>query len=86
MNELISSNDLKYNYIYLLPICFGVICISNQYGKIVTNFQFPDENWYFNKQIYPVKILLDSGASVSIVPYVCKQNFKLLYFSKNSIR
>ena len=64
-----SNNEQLFNATDLLPITFGLILPSNPRGKNSTNFQISpvtsDENKYSN--VRTIKILLDSGASASIV-------------------
>ena len=67
--KLISNSEQLFNATDLLPITFGVILPSNLRGKISTNSQINliilDENW--NPKVRTIKILLDSGASASII-------------------
>ena len=68
-NKLISNSEQLFNATELLPIPFGVILPPKVHGKISTNSQTnpvtSDENE--NSKVCTIKILLDSGASVSIV-------------------
>ena len=68
-NKLNSNSEQLFNATDLSPITFGVISPPNPRGKISTNSVInagtPDENKNF--RVYNIKILLDSGASASIV-------------------
>ena len=68
-NELNSKSEQSINATDLSPITFGVILHPKLRGKISTNSQINpttlDENKHF--KVRAIKILLDSGASASIV-------------------
>ena len=68
-NKLISNNEQLFNSTDLSPITFGVILSPNPRGKKSTNSQInlvtSDENK--NSKVRTIIILLDSGASTSIV-------------------
>ena len=67
--KLISNSEQLFNAIILSSITFGVILPLNLRGKISTNSQNNpgtlDEKR--NSKEHTIKILLDSGASASIV-------------------
>ena len=68
-NELISNSQQLFNATDLLPMTFGGILPPNPCGKNSTNSQknpgTTDDNK--NSKVHTIKILLDSGASASIV-------------------
>ena len=68
-NQLNSNSEQLFNATDLSPITFGVILPPNLCGKISTISQIhpvaSDENQ--NSKVRTIKILLDSGASASIV-------------------
>ena len=68
-NKLISNNEQLFNATDLSPITFGVILPPKLRGKISTNSQIipvnSDENR--NSKARTIEVLLDSGASASIV-------------------
>ena len=68
-NKLISNSEQLFNATDLSPIAFGVILPPDPRGKILTNYQISlgtlDEKK--NLKVCTVKILLESGASVSSV-------------------
>jgi len=68
-NKLISNNEQLFNATDLSPITFGIISSPKPRGKNSTNSQInpgsSDENK--NSKVRTIKILLDSGASASIV-------------------
>ena len=68
-NNLISNNEQLFNATDLSPITFGIISSPKPRGKNSTNSQInpgsSDENK--NSKVRTIKILLDSGASASIV-------------------
>ena len=68
-NKLISNSEQSINAADLSPITFGIILPPNQSGKNSTNAQnnmgTTDENK--NSKVRTIKILLDSGASASII-------------------
>ena len=68
-NKLISNNEKLFNTIDLSIMTLGVILPPNLHDKNSTNFQnnpvTSDENR--NSKVHTIKILLDIGASVSIV-------------------
>ena len=67
--KYISNNEQLFNATELSPIAFGIILSLSPRGKESTNSQFnpgtTGEN--INLNVYTTKILLDSGASASIV-------------------
>ena len=68
-DKLISNSEQLFNATDLSPIIFGVILPPKLRGKISTNSKIipvnSDENK--NSKVHTFKILLDSGASASIV-------------------
>ena len=68
-NKLISNSEQLFNSTYVSPITFNVNLPSNPHNKYSTNSQINpatlDENK--NLKVCTIKILLDSGASASIV-------------------
>ena len=68
-NKLISNSEQLFNARDLSPISFGIILPPNSRGKNSTNSQnnpgTKDKNK--NSKVCTIKILLDSGASASIV-------------------
>ena len=85
-NELIANSEQSINAMDLLPITFGVILPPKLCGKISTISQnnpvTSDENK--NSKVCTFKILLDSGASASIVrkDMLCERH-KILKDKKN---
>ena len=81
-NELISNTEQLFNAKDSSPITFGVILPPKPRGKISTNSQNNpatlDENK--NSKVFTIKILLDSGASTSMVRknklYECHKKLK----------
>ena len=63
------NGEQLFNSMNLSTITFGVILPPRLHGKILTNSQInpatSDENKY--SKVHTIKILLDSGASASIV-------------------
>ena len=68
-NELISNSEQLFNTTDLSPINFGVILPPNLWNKNSTNSQNNPGTLNENKNsiVRTIKILLDSGASASIV-------------------
>ena len=68
-NESISNNEQFFNAKELSPITFGAILSSNPRGKTFTNSQISPQTMDENKnyKVFTIKILLDSGASTSII-------------------
>ena len=68
-NKFISNNEQLLNATDLLPITFGIISSPNPRGKKSANSQInpatTDENK--NSKVCTLKLLLDSGASSSVV-------------------
>ena len=77
-NKLISKNEQLFNATDLSPFTFGVILPPKLHVKISTNSQINpttlDENK--NSKVHSIKILLDSGASASIIrkDVMCKRH------------
>ena len=73
IKKSISNSEQLFNATDLSPITFGVILPPNLHNKYSTNSQINqgtlDENW--NSKVYTIKMLLDSGASTSMV---CKKH------------
>ena len=85
-NKLISNNKQLFNATELSLITFGVILPPNHRGKISTNSQnsprTSDENRIFKEGT--IKILIDSGASASIVrKHVSYRRHNILKDKKN---
>ena len=82
-NKLNSNNEQLFNATNLSPITFGIILSPNPRGKNTTNSQInpttTDENK--NSKVRTIIILLDSGASASIVRkevlYECQKFLKI---------
>ena len=68
-NKLISNNEQLFNAIDLSPLTFGVILPPNPRSKKSTNSQINPGTQGENKnsKVLTIKILVDSGASASIV-------------------
>ena len=68
-NKLISNSKQSFNAQELLPILFAVILPPELRNKISTNSQINPETLDENKnsKIHAIKILLDSGASASMI-------------------
>ena len=68
-NKSISNNEQLFNTMDLLVIAFGIILPPNPRGKISTNAQITpgttDEKK--NHKVCTINILLDRGASVSML-------------------
>ena len=68
-NKFNSNSEQLFNATALTPIIFGVILPPNLRDKISTNSQNNPETLdeKKNSKVYTIKILLDNGASASIV-------------------
>ena len=68
-DKLIPNIEQLFNAIDLLPITFGVRLPPNPRSKTLTNSQINPGTLDVNKnsKVHTIKILLDSGASASIV-------------------
>ena len=84
--KFISSNEQLFNATDLSPISFSIILPPNTRGKNSTNSQInpgtPDDNK--NSKVHTIKIIIDSGASASIVRnYVLYQRHRIFKDKKN---